>query len=241
MPAIYVPGQNGPVVYGKASAGLGLQTNCSAFWELENTSWTDAVGSNNLTGNGTPTPSTTTGVVGNGVNIVGANAQFLSHADTTALNMGGKDFSIQFWFNSTTSQGLLGKDNGGFANIEWHASIIFTSAHFLQCEVNASGGGTVASVTTSNSPAAGFNHAVMTFNNTSKVLTAYLNNVATSTTGANSIPASTSALWIGKNQSDGQSTGPLDQIGMWQNRVLSSGDVSLLYNSGSGLSWAAMA
>lgn len=33
----------------------------------------------------------------------------------------------------------------------------------------------------------------------------------------------------------------LDQCGFWKGRVLSASDVTALYNSGNGLSWAAMA
>lgn len=33
----------------------------------------------------------------------------------------------------------------------------------------------------------------------------------------------------------------IDQCGFWKGRILSAGDVTLLYNSGAGLSWAAMA
>jgi len=225
-----------------ATAGKGLQTSLSAFYSLETTSWTDDVGSNSLTGNGSPT--VTTGIVGNGVNLVSASSQFLSHANAAAFQL-GNNFSIQVWVNlasNITSDDfpLISKNDGGFSNREYGMGARFTSANFWSFEIYDVGGTAANVVSSVNMTTGSWFHLVATFDGTTVKF--YVNNNSPDTiTPSFSIPASTSTFMIGHDGQDlGFVNGVIDQVGLWKGRVLTAGDVALLYNSGAGLSFAAM-
>jgi hypothetical protein len=86
----------------------------------------------------------------------------------------------------------------------------------------------------------------MTFNSSGNGITLYVDgsSVGTGTlTGTLQSSAGASLNFGGTGGASPVATNPLlvDQAGFWKGRVLSAGDVTALYNSGSGLSWAAMA
>src|SRR3954451_13251225 len=98
-PQILVRTQPKPV----SGGALGLQTNLTGFWSMENTSWLDDTGNGTtLTGNGSP--ATSTGIVGNAVSVDGST-KWLSANSNTNIVTGGGSFSAQCWVNLSTNQG----------------------------------------------------------------------------------------------------------------------------------------
>lgn len=221
--------------------GLGLQTNCTAFWQFENTSWTDELGVNDLVGNGSPT--TAAGVVGNAADLTAAST-FLSHADAVALSIGAgnSSFSISCWMNAAAAMQRNGitKNDGGFGNAEFWVGTRFTSANKWNWAFYNSVS-TEQHCTSTVNFSTGWHHVVATWNGT--IQTIYVDGSAsgTNTPGAASID-STSNFFVGKDGVSG-TFGAIkaDQVGLWKGRALSGTDVGLLYNFGVGLSWAAMA
>lgn len=229
-----------------AAAGLGLQTSLGAFWSLENTSWTDDTGNGTtLTGNGTP-PGTGTGRVGNGVSLNGST-DYLSAVSNTNIAHGGASFSLQAWVNLTAGfQGVMAKTNNAFGDRDWSFGSRFTgSANNWSWSVyNVASSEFICDSTVAQGT--GWHHLVGTYNSSSGALKLYVDSVdATSgtptvTSSANS--SSAAPFNIGRFLDNSVfATGVIDQVGFWKSRVLSAGDVTALYNTGSGLSYAAMA
>lgn len=224
-----------------ASGALGLQTNCTAFWQFENASWIDELGVNNLTSNGSPT--TTAGVVGNAADLTAAST-FLSHADAVALSIGAANssFSISCWMNAAGAiqRNGITKNDGGFNNIEFWVGTRFTTANKWSWSFYAASSVEKFCTSTVNF-SIGWHHIVATWDGTTQTI--YVDGAASGTnTPAASSVDSTSNFFIGKDGVSG-TFGAIkaDQVGLWKGRVLNSTEVGLLYNSGAGLSWAAMA
>jgi hypothetical protein len=229
-----------------AGGALGLQTNLTAFWSLENTSWTDDTG-NGTTLTGTGSPTTTTGKVGNGASLVASTSYLQCTSNTNILN-GGSSFSVQVWANATTPPGewlFFNKSNDAFANREWGLGTRFTgsfSSFSFRCDNTSSTAfraeDSVAATTGS------FVHLVGTFNSSTGAMILYKNGsqVGTATlTGTMTSSASAPLSFNAHNTAIGTQNFVVDQAGFWKGRVLSAADVTALYNSGNGLSYAAMA
>lgn len=231
---------------GKAPGGggaKGLQTNLGSFFSLDNT-LNDSTGNvSALTNNNTVTfvspPGGGLAAVTNCANFVSASSQYLSHIDATGLNVAGIDFSIQLWYYTTSNQqnAISAKGQNSFGNNEWRFSQPFNATP--QFELNNSGSMTGAAVTTS-----AWHHVVVTFNNTSKAAIMYIDGASSATntyTGATG--TGTGQFNIGSSLGAAPSvfySGNQALVGTWRNRILSSGDVTLLYNGGAGLSYAGM-
>jgi hypothetical protein len=228
---------------GKVSGGgsLGLQTSCTAFWELESTSWSDATGnSNTLTPSGSA-PTIVSGLVGNAAHFVTGSSQSLNIASNTNLAVGGGNFSLQCWVKADANGAWLSKNDGGFANREWDFRNNFTSSNVYAFEFYLSGGSSVIVNSTVNNDSTAYHHLVATWDGTTIRFYVDAGTAVTNVPGSGSL-ASTSSVFIGENgQNATFANGNIDQVGIWKGRVLSSSDVTALYNSGAGLSWAAMA
>ena len=230
----------------KVSTGgsLGLQTNLGSFFSLDNT-LSDSTGAvSDLTNNNTvtfvsstPTPPS---AVTNSAKFVSASSQYLSHADATGINVAGIDFSIQVWFYVTNStRTFASKNTGAFGSREYSIDYTFGSGGSNPVQwTTASSGATSTGNVTINA----WHHFVVTYNATSNALTIYIDGASAATATAANDPAGTSTLHIGANSTPGgYLDGNLCLYGTWRNRILSASDVTALYNSGNGLSYAAMA
>lgn len=247
MPSIIPVRRN--VLHRVKSGGLGLQTNLAAFWEFENTSWTDVLGANNLTGNGAPTSASSAPIkVGNYVQLTSASTQYLAHVSNSTLQVGGVDFSIAFWaYADTLVDGAVTISKAvGFANQEFIISNVFSGGnHFVFTPVT-NGGATGNAVTASNFGAlstATWYFVVCTYNNSTNTAAISVNAGTPNTlvTTAPPIANSTADFRIGVDGAGANLwNGRVDQVGLWKNRVLSSTDITNLYNGNAGLSYAAM-
>lgn len=234
-----------------AAAGKGLQTSLAAFWEFESTSWTDATGNGNtLTGLNSPTSSNTApAVVGNYANLVAASSQDLSVASNSGIQVGGAstNFSIAGWFylsgSFNTGKPLVSKF-GAFGNREFFLTTNFFSSNVFEFHVVTNGGGSDNFIASSTAISVNtFYFVSCTYNGTSGAMTISVNAGTRDTGTATLLPVanSTAAFFVAN---DANSTGfygmRIDQFGIWKGRLLSISDESLLYNSGAGLSYAAM-
>lgn len=227
---------------------LGLQTNLTGFWSFENTSWTDDTASaTTLTATGSPTSvSTAPALVGNYLTVAGSD--YLSAASNTNVSAGGGSFSVQIWVytsTSTTEAGAVGKGASGFGNQEWGIGMRFTSANVWSFNVTDSSSTPTRAEDTVAFTSNAWTHLVGTYDSGTKGLTLYKNGSSVGTATATNPMQSTSNNFIvakGGYGGTGAASGfRFDQCGFWKGRILSAGDVTLLYNSGSGLSYAAMA
>lgn len=227
------------------AAGLGLQTNCTGFWEMESTSWTDATG-NGTTLTGTGSPTTTTGKVGNGASLV-ASTSYLQASHNTNIANGGGSFSVSLWLNTSGNPGemfFFSKSLNTFGNFEWGLGTRFTSANIFTFHCRNTSSTIFRAEDTVAATTGSFVHLVGTFNSSGGGMVLYKNGsqVGTGTLTGTMNSSASAPLNFGH---DGAAISPVnsvvDQAGFWKGRVLSSGDVTALYNSGNGLSWAAMA
>lgn len=236
----------GQAAFYKAAGGgsLGLQTSLGAFWSLENTSWLDdTVGATTLTGIASPTAAAAK--VGNGASLNGST-QYLTAASNTNIANGGGSFSVQAWANSgTAGDGFItNKSAGSFGDRDWMLGSTFTSGNFYCFSVfNTSQ--TQFDAVSAVAVASGWHHFVATYNSATKAIIIYVDGAAsgpgaTLTGTANSSAAA--PIYIGTSEAAGtpRLNGTVDQVGFWKGRILSAGDVTALYNGGTGLTYAGM-
>jgi hypothetical protein len=241
----------GRSAYDPVSGGsLGLQTSLSGFWSLENTSWLDDTASG-TTLTATASPTAAAALVGNGVSLNGTT-QYLSAAHNTNVSAAAGDFSCQAWVNlnaiTVSSLAIFGKGDGNGSGSEWGLGVGNTGSNvwrfatinngFTQFNASAAASGSGLAVTGS------WFHLVGTFVSSTGAMQLYVNGTANGTatlTGTLNNPG-VGTLNIGRLGNNAVlQNGLIDQCGFWKGRVLSSGDVTALYNGGAGLSYAAMA
>lgn len=227
--------------FNAGGGSLGLQTNLGSFFSLDNT-LADATGNvTNLTNNNSVTFVSSTpspiAAVSNTAKFVQSSSQYLSHVDATGINVAGINFSLQFWFwDNSNGADITCKGANSFGNNEYRVERPFASVPKL--EINNAG----TLDATGSFPNNVWRHFVFTFNNTTKGGIMYIDGVSVGTKTWGSGAVGTGDLRIGSNYgTSGFWNGNLCLYGTWRNRILSAGDVTLLYNSGNGLSYAAMA
>jgi hypothetical protein len=236
-PLLYTP----PVA---AGGSLGLQTNLASFFSLDNTladsvgAVTDLTNNNSVTFVTSPTPP---GAVTRSANFVTASSQSLSHADATGINIAGINASVQIWarINGNTMS-LVRKNGGAFGSREYGIRWGFGTGSDNPVRIDTDDNTTRDSSNISNNT---WVHIVFTWNNTSKAFVCYVNGSQYSSTTESNATAGTSTLFLGADAAGtgGFLNGNLCLFGTWRNRILSAADVTALYNSGNGLSYAAMA
>lgn len=215
---------------------MALTDNLQAFFELADV--TDAHGSNTLTNNGT-TPFVA-GKVGNAADFNGSS-QWLSIVDNAALSMGDIDFFIQAWakFDTLTdTRMVVSKGNVGTAALEY--AIYGASNNTLNFRID-NGTAVFPTVTFAGISTATWYHVIGYHDATANTIGIVVNDGTPVTTA-----------WSGGSQDagepfrigeDGSSArwmdGPVDQVGIWK-RMPSAADITQLFNSNNGLSYAAM-
>jgi hypothetical protein len=234
----------GPGMVHSTGGGLGLQTGCTGFWSFENTSWLDDTG-NGTTLTPTASPTAVAGKVGNAVSLNGST-QFLRATSNANILNGGSSFSIQAWVNLSAGVSefqIFSKSANSFGNIEWGFGIRFTSANVWSFYCSNTGPAAFRAEDTVGFSTSTWTHLVGTFNSSGGAMILYKNGsqVGTATLTGTMNSTASAPLNVGN---DGTAIIPaavlVDQCGFWKGRVLSAGDVTSLYNSGNGLTWAAM-
>jgi hypothetical protein len=241
-------GQDATLTY-SGGGSLGLQTNLTAFWSFEDTSWTDDTGNGStLTGTGSPASSSTAPAkVGNYLSLNGSS--YLSAGSNTNLVTGSGSFSVQCWVYTPAppgAGGFMNKDNNVFGQKEWSLGTRFTSANKWDFTVYNTSTTQFPATSTTTVATSTWTHLVGTFNSSTGAVLIYVNGsvdgsgaTLTGTVQSTaSAPFNIGRLAGGTGIANGHR---IDQCGFWKGRVLSASDVTALYNSGNGLSYAAMA
>jgi hypothetical protein len=227
-----------------AGGALGLQTSLGAFYSLDNT-LVDATGNmSDLTNNNSVTfssPGGTLTAVTNAAIFASASSQYLSVAAASAINMGSTSFSVQLWYYNTGGGGAIPINKRvGFGNGDFQTSSTFTGGASAVNWRSQSDTGTVCN--SGNLSQNTWHHYVYTYNSTGNAQFLYVDGSQVDTNTGGSVPSGTGNLHIGANNGPGSYVdGRIALVGLWKGRVLSSSDVTALYNSGAGLSYAAMA
>lgn len=212
-----------------------ITDNLVSYWKLDESSGnaSDSVGSKTLTNINTVTYSA--GKINNGANFVTASSQYFTF---TPIGLSGTTFSISGWFNLGTNQngviyqeGISGSGNpyveiarGGATGADWVLVARNSSAVGLADQWTAD--------VTRNV----WHHFVWTMTTTQSNLYLDGNTTPIRTTNftANSFTPDVGRIGDEKRTSEGgYFGGSLDEIGVWT-RVLSSSEITTLYNSGNG-------
>lgn len=222
---------------------MALTDNLISFWELEETSGT-RVDSVTTTGNDLTDVNTVTsnpGKVGNAAQFVKINNEELTRADNASLSVGaGVSVTFTAWVYMDTlpaNVGVLGKwapDN------EYALAYSAITANRFEFAVR-----NPANTVTTTSPANTFGapstatwYFIMAQYDQSNLRISVNNGVVDQVAYSAGIRDAAGLFRIG-GYSVASWDGRIDQVGFWK-RALTAAEITQLYNSGNGLSYAAM-
>lgn len=201
-----------------------LLTDLVAYWKLDDLTWVDTVGSNDLTNNGSVTVGTPKLGAGS-AEFDGTN--YLANSNPVLLSTFEGDFSLSYWLNAGNQIAFpvsCGRTNNGFATQLIGSNVI---AHYNGLSIDASD-----QDYTDNA----WHHIVVTVNRSGNM------ELFTDGTSRGTVDISATAVpdiqhfQAGLYLTSTYYIGLIDEIGVWS-RVLPSGEIGGLYNSGSGLSY----
>jgi hypothetical protein len=224
--------QGALVVSGLSAPTSPLLTSLVSYWKLEEASGSraDSYGTNPLTPVNTPTNGV--GIIGNACNFVGSSTQYLSHASNSDLQLGDRDWTIQFWasIGAAGNQTFLAKDA---TTREYHIDL--AGGQLRMFWVN--GGVPIVS----SSPVTGglWGHVLAWYDATANTLNLQINNgtVASVSDGGFVPPVGADEFRIGYDAAGGNPfTGLIDEVAIWK-RLLTPAERASLYNGGAGLTY----
>lgn len=223
---------------------MALTDNLVAFWELEEASGTreDAHSTNDLADNNTVTSAT--GKVGTAADFEASNAESLSIAGNAALQAGDIDFTIAAWVNlesKDANSGIVVKDSP--TDGEYYIRYVLSSdrLNFIVYGTSAFGSLNEVGADTLGSPSVSTWYFVVAWHDaTANTINIQVNNgTVDSHAHSAGIHSGTGSFKLGANSFAQYHDGLVDQVGIWK-RVLTSQERTDLYNSGNGLSYAAL-
>lgn len=222
------------------ATGNPLWSDLLAYYTADSTP-NDALG----TYNGTLTNGTTygTGIINNGFSFDGVN-DYVDLGDVLD-NDGTQAQSVSFWvkLNSTSNQLLVGKQNNAVPYNGWN--VTFLSGTIYYAFYNNLPGTGIQTRNTQVLTTGVWYHVVATYDGSQSAsgIKVYIDgslgtqNIQKDTLGSNSSSASgIKATISSRNGSTIPTNGTIDEVGIWD-RVLTSDEVTELYNSGSGLQY----
>jgi hypothetical protein len=224
-----------------------LLTNLVGFWELQEASGTRYDAHTNalhLTASGTGGVGQATGKVGFGADFERADNDYLYVADNAAFPHSAEDISAFMWvkFESLVSWETFiqhSLDTGN--NRSWTFYLDGTTLHF---DLSTNGTAWTHDATVTWSPSTGtWYHLGFTYDVSAGEVRFYVDGSqigSTDTTAATSYFASTARLQLGTfydgGSTNGSFDGVMDQAGLWK-KLLTSDEITDLYNSGSGMGY----
>src|SRR3990167_10532803 len=226
---------------------MALIDDLISYWKLDEASGnaTDSHGSNNLTDNNTV--ARVAAKINNGGDFEATASENFSIADGSQSGLDlSTDFSISAWIkmeSSTTEMGVVGKWDLGVNQRSWLLTILADNKPQLYFSDDGIGNSGFKSDTALTDGVMA--HVVVTVDISVPSATFYINgsavaDTATSTTDT-SIHNGTAPFALGSFYSSGSATGfydgVLDEVGVW-GRILTSDEVTELYNSGNGLPYS---
>ena len=220
-----------------------LATNLVSYWELEEASGTrvDSHGSNDLTDNNTV--GSATGIQGNGADFEAGNTEYLNLSGGIGLTT-DSDISVSFWYKPESIGSFQGIIFTGSGTSGLYVRVDNDGKLFAQF-ANASG---ETKYRTSNVifSAGTLYHVVVVFETTAGSngdINFYINAGSAQSKTSAGTPSATgftdgSLLEISTVSALQYIDGIIDEIGIWD-RVLTTGEISDLYNSGAGIPYDA--
>jgi hypothetical protein len=232
---------------------MALIDDLKAFWELDEASGSRAdshsVGPYNLTDNNTVTSGAGIGGTGTAAEFEESTNEWLSRASTADLQGGDTDFTVMAWFRpeenlTSIAEAVVGKvDTGSLANFEYVLEIsVSPRLNFrvgdgsTTLAVDCTNGGTISTATWY----LGFGWHDSVNNVIGVALFGGSSSTANTSAWTTGVASSSEDFRIGRIASQySYFDGRIQRAGFWR-RVLTSQERTDLYNSGAGLSYAAM-
>lgn len=221
---------------------MAITDSLISFWELEEASGTrnDSFSTNHLTDNNTVTQSA--GKVGNAATFTTANSESLTRADNASLSTGNIDFSIALWVNpsAVSSKGVFYK--GDSSGIEYALTTRGTGVFRFEVDSAAGLAGINQVESTTTYTTSTWYFVVCQHDSVNDLIKISVNGGTFDTTAYSAgCWDSATSLYIGTDGDFGDFFGgSIDQAGFWK-KILDSSDITFLYNSGSGRSYAEIA
>jgi hypothetical protein len=210
-----------------------LLTDLAAYWKLDETSGTrfDSVGTNNLTENGSV--GSTLGKIGNAATGF-STTDYLVNTSTVGQITG--DWTATCWFRTgsdiNTNQGIVCRTTTTANDVEYLLDIFSNNVRFV---LSTSSGIYVAQTPIATNTT----YFVASWYDGTNINIS-LNDGAVTSTAAPGIPVQLfgSELTVGLRLDDSRPfLGDwIDEVGIW-NRVLTSGEITQLYNGSAGLTY----
>lgn len=215
-----------------------LEDSLESFWRLEEASGTrsDAVGPNNLSDNNTVTQNT--GIVNQAAQFTSANSEYLSASSDPTLNFGPDDsLSISIWvyLDSKNNVAYLQKWTGAGSQRSYRVGFSSGDDRFI---FRVSGDGSASTFVLADnfgSPSTGtWYNIVCTHDPVSNQISIRVNDGSVDTAShSGGIFSSSADFRLGTDEVITFHNGRIDEVGIWR-KVLSSQEISDLYNGGSG-------
>jgi hypothetical protein len=215
---------------------MSLLTNLVTYWKLDEASGAraDSVGSSTLAENG-GTIAGATGKINSAATFVRASSQYLSGGGTAVLQGGDTDFTVNFWFKLNDVgivQAIISKDQTGSRSFAVYVD------SFDQLSAYITEGGGFDSVQISGTALSAGTWYMGTFwHDSASNLIGLAVNAGTPSTAAHSTgyDVGSAPVCVGQNFGTNFFGGLVDEVGIWEPRVLSSQDRTDIYNGGSAL------
>lgn len=212
---------------------MALIDNLVSYWKLDEASGNraDSHGSNTLTENNTV--GSAAGKIGNAADFEDATSGYLSHTDNTDLSCGDVDYTFSFWLNAETLNGSFGFpvvfSKGGTGDRDYALYFNVGKPSFESAGQLIEWGSALSTGT--------WYHIICWHDATANEIGISVNDGTPATRGDGTAVDSTGDFQLGASVSQGLYwDGLIDEFGFWK-RVLTSGERTQLYNSGSGLAY----
>lgn len=230
----------------EVDTGQTIPTSLISYWKLDEGSGTrdDAVGSSDLTANGTGGVGAGTGKKTNAADLELSESDFLERADNADLSTGDIDFTVSAWVNmeskstGTTAMTIVGKRESATVR-EYDVYYTGATADRFALNLYNSGGTGVCTVNANNfgSPSVGTWYFLVAWHDAAaNTCNISVNNGTPDSAAESGVPSDTAANFrIGAVYTTEVNffDGLIDEVGFWKKK-LSSQEITDLYNSGNG-------
>lgn len=224
-------------------------TSLVSVWEMDEASGDalDSFGSNTLTD--TNTVASATGKINNCRDFEDTNTEYFTHTDNASLSTGDIDFTFTAWVqleSKGANRRIVNKINSAVTVLEYQLFFRNDLDRFRFEVFDGTNLKGAQSATTLGSPSLATWYFIVAWHDaTANTVSIQVNDGTVDSSATSGAPADTSAPFtIGSLDglaSDGGAPshwdGLIDQVTFWK-RVLTSGERTALYNSGSGLAYA---
>jgi hypothetical protein len=225
------------------AAGPSLLTNILSYWKLDDTSGTSAIDAKGLhDGSATTSTMGAAGKIGTCYQFAGVEGTGVLMPATTDYNLTSVG-SISLWFTNSVgawARGHLIGNKGVYESAGYGILVQSGATPFLEVGVGNASTGVFFSGPTLATDGTTWYHVVMTWDATGDLIL-YVNGTEydRKTIGITLTNPASYNLQIGENPDPFNAvihSGKIDEVGIWS-RVLTSTEVTSLYNGGSGKSF----